>query len=130
MTNLPSDPHQHDAPSAAVIAFAQGVGIDLVNGQHDTVTAEAARRAGLELLVFPRWKLAEINAHGEAMRQLADEEQRDLERIDQVIAAMREHGAEVTRDVPEPVLCGIFDCPPEGLDVAMEATLSGKWWYQ
>lgn len=117
-------------PTPQVIAMAAGLGVDLVNGDHDAVTAEAARRAGVELLHFPQWNWETLTAFGDAMKAIAAEEARDVARFERVMEAMRQHGVATVGGVPRAELCRIFECGDADLAAVIDTAFAARWWHQ
>ncbi len=116
--------------SPAVVEFARGLGIDLISGHHEPFAAEAARVAGLELLHLPRWNRADLGRFLAAQQTLIAEEQREIARWTRVRDEMLAHGLAVAGQLPQAVLCRIFECSPEQVGAILDAPLPDRWWWQ
>ncbi len=117
-------------PSPAVVEFAKSLGVDLINGEHAGYVAEAARRAGVELLGFPDWRRPELSAFMSSMKALVEEEQRGLDRHRRVTELMAATGAQRLGDVDRAALRAIYECADDDLDETLSRELSASWWYE
>lgn len=115
--------------SAETIRYAAERGVDLVNGQHNPIAAEGARRAGLELLRFPDWTGEQLQAWVRALDGFAEEMGAASALCLALGEALEAHGAAKVRLLPPPVLVSIFGCTEDELPDVLSRELPRPWWW-
>lgn len=118
---IPDDP--------ASVSRAARLGIDLLDGRHHPLIAEAARRCGLEPLDVPSWGPTELVVLRDALDVLRVEYDILGDRIDAVGAVLSRHGEDAycdDEDVADDIAAAVGITVNE-VDAFIQETV--PWWY-